>query len=347
MPKLNNTKKKIALIYGITGQDGSYLAESLLEKGYIVHGVKRRTSMINTSRIDNLYSNKKYRNQFYLHYGDITDFANTSHLVKKINPLHIYNLAAQSHVKVSFELPLYTCNVNALGALNILESIRLNNKKIKYYQASTSEMFGSTKAPQSMGKPFKPCSPYGTSKLFSYWITKNYRDSYGIFASNGILFNHESEVRGETFVTRKITLFANDYSLKKRKLLKLGNINAVRDWGYAKEYVESMVKIMEYKIPDDYLVSTGVGTSVKEFTKLAFKEIGVDLKWIKKDGKEYAIDSRTKKIVVTSSKNYLRPHDIEKLIGIPSKNLKKLNWKPKTNIKKLVQIMVKHDCKTL
>ena len=345
MFKTKNIKKKIALIYGITGQDGSYLAESLLEKNYIVHGIKRRTSIINTSRIDHLYNDKKYDNKFFLHYGDITDFANTSYLIKKIKPLHIYNLAAQSHVKVSFEIPLYTCNVNALGALNILESIRLNNTKIRYYQASTSEMFGSTKAPQSINKPFKPCSPYGTSKLFSYWITKNYRDSYGIFASNGILFNHESEVRGETFVTRKITLFARDYLLKKRKLLELGNINAVRDWGYAKEYVESMIKIMENKIPDDYLVSTGVGTSVKDFTTLVFKQVGVKLKWIKKNDKEYAIDNETKKVVIKTSKTYLRPHDIEKLIGIPSENLKKLNWKPKTDIKKLIQLMVEHDSK--
>tara|TARA_B100000963_G_scaffold361754_1_gene399273 strand:+ start:5518 stop:6540 length:1023 start_codon:yes stop_codon:yes gene_type:complete len=336
-------KKKFALIFGVTGQDGSYLAEALIKKGYIVHGVKRRTSIINTSRIDSLYNNKKYKNKFILHYGDITDFANTYDLINTIKPNHVYNLAAQSHVKVSFELPLYTCNVNALGALNILESIRISDKKIRYYQASTSEMFGTTKAPQSFEKPFKPCSPYGTSKLFSYWITKNYRDSYGIFACNGILFNHESEVRGETFVTRKITLFARDYLQKKRKILELGNVNAVRDWGYAKEFVDSMIKIMEYKKPDDYLVSTGTGTSVKEFANLVFKEIGVHLKWYKKNGKEFAIDLKTNKVVIKSSNSYKRPHDIEKLIGIPSKNLSKIKWKPKTNIKKLIKIMVSHD----
>ena len=336
-------KNKKVLIFGVTGQDGSFLAESLLKKGYVVYGVKRRTSIINTSRIDQIYDTYGKKNKFFLHYGDITDFANCSFLIKQIKPAYIYNLAAQSHVKVSFEMPLYTCNVNALGTLNILESIRLINKNIKFYQASTSEMFGSSPAPQSINTPLQPCSPYGTSKLFSYWITKNYRDSYGIFACNGILFNHESSQRGETFVTRKITIFANKYKKTKKGKLKLGNVNAIRDWGFAKEYVESMIKMMDAKKPDDYLVATGIGTSVKDFAKKVFKKLNIKIKWVKKNNKYQAIDINSKNIVIESSENYFRPHDIEKLIGVPSKNLKIINWKAKTNVDDLIEIMVNNE----
>ena len=336
-------KNKKVLIFGVTGQDGSFLAESLLKKGYVVYGVKRRTSIINTSRIDQIYNTYGKKNKFFLHYGDITDFANCSFLIKQIKPAYIYNLAAQSHVKVSFEMPLYTCNVNALGTLNILESIRLINKNIKFYQASTSEMFGSSPAPQSINTPLQPCSPYGTSKLFSYWITKNYRDSYGIFACNGILFNHESSQRGETFVTRKITIFANKYKKTKKGKLKLGNVNAIRDWGFAKEYVESMIKMMDAKKPDDYLVATGIGTSVKDFAKKVFKKLNIKIKWVRKNNKYQAIDINSKNIVIESSENYFRPHDIEKLIGVPSKNLKIINWKAKTNVDDLIEIMVNNE----
>jgi len=336
-------KKKIALIFGITGQDGSLLARFLLKKNYLVHGVKRRSSSFNTSRIDDLYEAyyKKNKN-FKLHYGDVTDSLNIISLIKKVKPHEIYNLAAQSHVKVSFETPEYTANADALGCLRILEAIRILNyqKTTKLYQASTSEMFGDAKAPQDENTPFKPNSPYAVAKLYAYWIIKSYRTAYGIFSSNGVLFNHESYARGETFVTKKIIQAAIKIKNKKQDILYLGNLNSIRDWGDARDYVESMWKILQQKKPDDYLISTGKGYTVKNFVNKVFKKVGINLIWKGKGLKEVGINKSNNKIIIKIDKEYFRPNEVDILIGNSKKSQKKLNWKPKISFDKMIEDMI-------
>jgi len=349
-------KKKIALITGITGQDGSYLAEFLLKKNYLVHGIKRRSSLINTQRIDHLYIDPHYKTSFFLHYGDVVDSNILIDLIDKIKPDEIYNLAAQSHVHTSFMIPDYTTQVNALGTLRILEAIKTLGLNIKFYQASTSELFGNSKKnKQSEKTPFNPQSPYATSKLYAYWITKNYRDSYNIHASNGILFNHESPRRGETFVTRKITLGLSRIALGLEKCLYLGNIYSLRDWGHAKDYAEMQWKILQQKKPDDYVIATGRQYSVKFFVEQCCKFLGIKIYWKGKGLKEAAFIKdfnnnrfstlfKGKKIVQVDKK-YFRPHDVEYLKGDSSKAMRKLNWKPKTNIYQLVNEMMSEDLK--
>ena len=336
-------KKKIALIFGITGQDGSLLARFLLKKNYLVHGVKRRSSSFNTSRIDDLYDAyyKKNKN-FKLHYGDVTDSLNVISLIKKVKPHEIYNLAAQSHVKVSFETPEYTANADALGCLRILEAIRILNyqKTTKLYQASTSEMFGDAKAPQDENTPFKPNSPYAVAKLYAYWIIKSYRTAYGIFSCNGVLFNHESYARGETFVTKKIIQAAIKIKNKKQDILYLGNLNSIRDWGDARDYVESMWKILQQKKPDDYLISTGKGYTVKNFVNKVFKKLGINLIWKGKGLKEVGINKSNNKIIIKIDKEYFRPNEVDILIGNSKKSQKKLNWKPKISFDKMLEDMI-------
>ena len=336
-------KKKIALIFGITGQDGSLLARFLLKKNYLVHGVKRRSSSFNTSRIDDLYDAyyKKNKN-FKLHYGDVTDSLNIISLINKVKPHEIYNLAAQSHVKVSFETPEYTANADALGCLRILEAIRILNyqKRTKLYQASTSEMFGDAKAPQDENTPFKPNSPYAVAKLYAYWIIKSYRTAYGIYSCNGVLFNHESYARGETFVTKKIIQAAIKIKNKKQDILYLGNLNSIRDWGDARDYVESMWKILQQKKPDDYLISTGKGYTVKNFVNKVFKKIGINLIWKGKGLKEVGINKRNNKIIIKIDKEYFRPNEVDILIGNSKKSQKKLNWKPKISFDKMIDDMI-------
>jgi GDPmannose 4,6-dehydratase len=341
-------KRKVALITGITGQDGSYLAEYLLQKNYYVHGIKRRSSSYNTSRVDHLYIEPQKKGKFKLHYGDVTDSLSLLNIIKKINPNEIYNLAAQSHVAVSFESPEYTANCDALGSLRILEIIKSVNPKIKFYQASTSELFGNVKKyPQSEKTQFKPQSPYAAAKLYSYWITKIYREAYGIFASNGILFNHESPRRGETFVTKKITMAIANIVKKKQKILYLGNIDALRDWGHAKDYVESMWKILNSKKPDDFVISTGKTYSVRKFVEIAFNKIGIKIIWKGKGLKEVGLDKKTKKILVKIDPRYFRPLEVPKLIGNSKKAKKILKWKPKYNIDMLISEMLDFDLKSL
>ena len=340
-------KKKIALITGITGQDGSYLAEFLLKKNYIVHGIKRRSSSYNTERIDHLIKEPHLKNDFILHYGDVVDSLALYKVIKKIKPNEIYNLAAQSHVAVSFESPEYTANADALGALRILEIIKNLGLNSKYYQASTSELYGSTKPPQNEKSKFEPQSPYAAAKLYSYHITKIYRDAYNIHASNGILFNHESPRRGETFVTRKVSMGIAKIFLKKINCIYVGNIYAKRDWGHAKEYVESMWKIVNYKKPDDYVISTGKTASVKEFINISFKVIGINLAWTGKGLKEIGYDKKTKKVLVRISKKYFRPLEVDKLMGNSSKTKRILKWKPKINLKQLAKEMVLSDIELL
>src|SRR6056300_827191 len=341
-------KKKIALIFGITGQDGSYLAEFLLKKGYIVHGVKRRSSSINTNRIDHLYQDphEKKRN-FRLHYGDITDSSSVSSLIKLIKPDEIYNLAAQSHVAVSFEVPVYTANADALGALRILEAIKFHKfkKKTKFYQAGTSEMYGKVQQfPQNEKTPFYPLSPYGVAKLYAHWITKNYREAYGIFACNGILFNHESPRRGETFVTKKIISALCKIKEGKQNKLFLGNLDAKRDWGHAKDYCEAMWKMLQQKKPDDYVIATGIQYSIKQFIDLTAKKLNMRIRWKGKGIKEKGIDSNGK-IIIECDKNYFRPLDVNTLLGDAKKARKILKWKPKTNISFLIDEMIKSEYK--
>jgi GDPmannose 4,6-dehydratase len=342
---------KKALITGITGQDGSFLAEFLLEKGYEVHGIIRRSSSFNTGRIEHLYfedlvkdiHNKKIK----LYYGDMTDSSNLIRLIKEILPDEIYNLAAQSHVKVSFEVPEYTADVDGVGTLRLLEAIRLLGfeKKTKIYQASTSELYGKVQEiPQKETTPFYPRSPYGVAKIYAYWITKNYREAYGMFACNGILFNHESERRGENFVTRKITLAASRIAKGKQDKLYLGNLNAQRDWGYAKDYVECMWLILQQNDPDDYVIATGETHTVKDFCELAFKEAGYNLSWQGEGVNEKGIDKKTGKILIEVDPQYFRPTEVDILVGDPTKSKEKLGWNPtKTSLSKLVQIMMKHD----
>ena len=336
-------RKKKALIFGITGQDGSYLANFLIKKGYVVHGVKRRSSSINTQRIDHIYqeSHIKKRN-FFLHYGDVTDSISVSSIVKKIIPDEIYNLAAQSHVAVSFEVPEYTANADGLGALRILEAIRFHKleKKTKFYQAGTSEMFGRVlTVPQNEKTPFYPRSPYGVAKVYAHWITINYRESYKIFACNGILFNHESPVRGETFVTRKIVIGLCNIKKNKQKKLYLGNLDAKRDWGHAQDYVEAMWKMLQRKTPKDYVISTGKQYSVKDFVNLVLKELKIKYTWKGKGINSKCYDEKSN-CIIECDKSYYRPLEVETLLGDSRKARKELNWKPKYDTKSLVKEMV-------
>ena len=342
--------KKIALITGVTGQDGALLAKFLIKKNYIVHGIKRRSSSFNTQRIDDIYTDPNfYKNNFHLHYGDLTDGLNIFNLINKIKPDEIYNLGAQSHVKVSFETPEYTANSDGIGVLRLLEAIKSCNliKKTKFYQASTSEMFGSSPPIQNENTRFKPSSPYGSAKVFGYWITKNYRESYDMFASNGILFNHESHLRGETFVTRKITMAAANILKKKQNKLILGNLNAVRDWGDARDYVEGMWKILQYKKPEDFILATGKGYTVRKFVEIVFKKIGITLAWKGKKEKEKGIDSKTGKIIVEINPKYYRPNEVERLIGSNKKAKKLLNWSPKISLNEMIDNMLEHDIKNV
>ena len=342
---------KKALITGITGQDGSYLAEFLLNKGYEVHGIIRRSSSFNTGRIEHLYMEKYVEDMhneknFFLHYGDITDSTNVISLIQEIHPDEIYNLAAQSHVKVSFDIPEYTANVDALGTLRILEAIHLLGlKDTKIYQASTSELYGLVQeVPQSETTPFYPRSPYGVAKLYGFWITKNYREAYNIFACNGILFNHESPRRGETFVTRKITLAVARIKLGKQKRLYLGNLNAKRDWGHAKDYVECMWLILQNETPDDFVIATGEMHTVREFCDLAFKEVGITLRWEGEGIDEKGIDVDTDEVLIEVDPQYFRPTEVEQLLGDPTKAVEKLGWNPtQTPFEKLVKEMVQSD----
>jgi len=340
--------KKKALIFGITGQDGSYLAELLLKKKYEVHGVKRRSSSINTSRIDHMYQDPhQKKRKLILHYGDVTDSTSVSQIIKKIKPNEIYNLAAQSHVAVSFEVPEYTANADALGALRILEAIKFHNleKKTKFYQAGTSEMFGKVQStPQNERTPFYPLSPYGVAKVYAHWITKNYREAYNIFASNGILFNHESSRRGETFVTKKIVSAMCKIKYGKQKKLFLGNLYAKRDWGHAKDYCLAMWKILQHKKPDDFIIATGKQYSIKYFVNLVAKKLKMKLKWKGKGLKEKAYDKYNKPIV-ECDKNYFRPLDVNTLLGNSSKAKKELKWKPKIDINMLIDEMIENELK--
>ena len=341
-------KKKIALIFGITGQDGAYLSELLLKKNYLVNGVIRRSSSFNTGRIDHLYQDPHEKNRnFILHYGDVTDAISVSSLIKKIKPVEIYNLAAQSHVAVSFEVPEYTANADAIGALRILEAIKFHKfeKKTKFYQAGTSEMFGKVlKVPQNEKTPFYPRSPYGVSKVYAHWITVNYREAHNIFACNGILFNHESPIRGETFVTKKIVSALCKIKKKKQKKLFLGNLNAKRDWGHARDYVLAMWKMLQMKKPDDYVISTGKQYSIKEFANFVMLELGIKFIWRGKGINAKCYDNNGN-CIIECDKAYFRPLEVDTLLGDSSKARKILKWKPKTNIKELVKEMVKVELK--
>ena len=342
--------KKTALIFGVTGQDGSYLASLLLKKNYIVHGVKRRSSSINTSRIDHLYEDPHVKNRkFILHYGDVTDTLSVSAIIKKVQPDEIYNLAAQSHVAVSFDVPEYTANADAVGALRILESIKFHKleNKTKFYQAGTSEMFGKVQEiPQTEKTKFYPRSPYGVAKLYAHWITINYREAYNIFACNGILFNHESPFRGETFVTRKIVMGLCKISLGLQQKLYLGNLKAKRDWGHARDYVEGMWKILQQKKPEDYVLATGMQYSVKDFANLTMKELGIKFHWKGSGVKEKCINNDGK-VIIECDPAYYRPLEVDTLLGDSSKARRKLNWKPNTNLSCLVKEMVAEELKSL
>jgi len=342
--------KKKALIFGITGQDGSYLAELLLSKGYLVHGVKRRSSSLNTGRVDHIYQDPhiKKRN-FFLHYGDVTDAISVSTLIKKIMPNEIYNLAAQSHVSVSFEVPEYTANADAIGALRILEAVKFHEfeKITKFYQAGTSEMFGKVQEiPQNEKTPFYPRSPYGVAKVYAHWITVNYREAYKIFACNGILFNHESPRRGETFVTRKIVIALCKIKLGLQKKLYLGNLDAKRDWGHAKDYVVAMWKMMQQKKPSDYVVATGKQYSVKQFINLALKELKINSNWKGKGINSKCFDNNGK-CIIECDEAYFRPLEVNTLLGDPKKAKRELKWKPTSQIEDLVKDMIKSELSLL
>ena len=340
---------KKALITGITGQDGYYLSKLLLEKGYQVYGLVRRSSQFNTTRIDELISENQSSENFKLFFSDMTDPTSISSLINSIMPDEIYNLAAQSHVSVSFEVPEYTANADAIGALRILEAIKFHGyeKKTKFYQAGTSEMFGKVRqVPQTEKTPFYPRSPYGVAKVYAHWITVNYREAYKIFACNGILFNHESPVRGETFVTRKIVIGLCKIKLKKQKTLYLGNLNAKRDWGHAKDYVEAMWKMLQKKNPSDYVISTGKQFTVKQFVNLVLKELNINYHWRGKGIKEKCFDENGN-CIVACDREYFRPLEVDTLLGNSKKAKKELNWKPKISIKDLVKEMVNFDMKNL
>jgi GDPmannose 4,6-dehydratase len=339
--------KKIALITGITGQDGAYLADFLLNKGYEVHGIKRRSSSFNTARIDHIYqdTNEKQAN-FVLHYGDLSDSMSLLRVIQEIQPDEIYNLGAQSHVAVSFETPEYTADAVGIGALRILEAIRILNleKKTRYYQASTSELYGKVaQIPQSENTPFYPRSPYATAKLYAYWISVNYREAYGIYACNGILFNHESPTRGETFVTRKITMGLARISLGLQDVIYLGNIDAKRDWGHAKDYVEMQWLMLQQDEPDDFCIATGVQYSVRDFINLAWSYLGNTMVWKGKGLNEKGYDKKTGKLIVKISKRYFRPNEVETLLGDITKAKDKLGWIPKTTLKEIVDDMMEND----
>lgn len=336
--------KKKALITGITGQDGSYLAEFLLDKGYEVYGVQRRSSWPNTNRVDHLYENDSKHPDFYMMYGDLADSSNLFRIINKIKPDEIYNLGAQSHVGISFDKPEYTTNINALGALRILETIRNVDFPIKYYQASSSEMFGKVlETPQNEQTPFNPQSPYGISKIFAFNMTKVYRNGYGLFASNGILFNHESPRRGLNFVTRKITLGLARVKLGLQDVLRLGNLEAKRDWGYSKDYVEAIWKILQHDVPDDFVISTGETHTVREFVNEVAKNLGLDLVWKGKGLKEKGIDKKTNNVIIEIDPSYFRPNEVDLLLGDSNKANKILNWKPKVTFKELAKIMTQAD----
>jgi len=343
-------KKKKALIFGITGQDGSYLASFLLKKNYIVHGVKRRSSSFNTGRLDHLYQDPHEKNRkLILHYGDITDAISVSSLIKDIKPDEIYNLAAQSHVAVSFEVPEYTANADGIGALRILEAIKFHGfeNKTKFYQAGTSEMFGKVvEIPQTEKTPFYPRSPYGVAKVYAHWITVNYREAYKIFACNGILFNHESPVRGETFVTKKIVMALCKIKLGKQKKLFLGNLDAKRDWGHAKDYVEAMWRMLQNKTPKDYVISTGKQYSVRNFVNLSLKELNIKYHWKGKGINEKCYDDKGNSII-ECDREYFRPLEVDTLLGDSRKARKELNWKPKHNITSLVKEMISVELNNL
>ena len=344
---MGKIKKKIALIFGITGQDGSYLAELLIKKNYIIHGIKRRSSSANTERIDHLFDSLNFSNKnFFLHYGDISDGTSTLNIINKIKPDEIYNLAAQSHVRVSFDIPEYTADITALGALRILESIKiLNLKKTKYYQASSSEMFGKVKNKKSLDEltPFHPRSIYGVSKVFAYHAAVHYREAYGIFAANGILFNHESPRRGPTFVTKKIIQGLVRIKKGKQKLLTLGNLYAVRDWGHAKDYALSMWKILQYKKPDDWVIATNKENTVKNFINIAAKKLSIRLRWQGKGLNEKAINLDNSRTVINLDAKFLRPSEVDFLKGNFSKAKKMLKWKPLITTDKLIDDMIKYE----
>lgn len=338
---MSNTK--VALITGVTGQDGSYLAELLLEKKYKVHGIIRRSSSFNTGRLEHIINEKSFNNSFYLHYGDVTDSSSINRILDKIEPNEIYNLAAQSHVKVSFEIPDYTAQVDALGTLRFLDAIRETGIETKFYQASTSELYGKVQEiPQNESTPFYPRSPYGVAKLYAYWIIKNYREAYGLYASNGILFNHESPRRGGTFVTRKITNSVARISEGFQESLTLGNLDAKRDWGYAPEFVEGMWLIMQQDKPDDFVLATGETNTVRKFVELAFNEIGIQIVWQGKGVDEVGIEKGTGIKRVLINPKYFRPTEVDILLGDPSK-AKSIGWTPKTSLNELVKIMVESD----
>ena len=344
-------KKKIALITGVTGQTGSYLAELLLEKRYIVHGIVRRASLINTHRIDQIYNNKNFK----LHYGDLMDSLGLNQIINKIKPDEIYNLAAQSHVAVSFQIPEYTTDVNAMGCLRLLEIIKQQNKKIRFYQASTSELYGKTLTiPQNEKTKFQPTSPYSISKLYAYWITKYYRDAYNVFACNGILFNHESPRRGETFVTRKITIGLAKIINGQNKFLEVGNLNSLRDWGHAKEYAEMQWLMLQNKKPNDFVISTGKQYSIRDFINICFKHLNIEVTWKGSNLKEVAIIKSFKnkkyklkkgQTIIKVNKKYFRPTEVNNLLGDSAKAKKELGWKNKINIKELVSEMLDNDLK--
>ena len=336
--------KKIALIFGVTGQDGAYLSRYLLGKGYIVHGVKRRSSSFNTSRLDDIYKDPiSSKTNFKLHYGDITDTQSVNNIIKKTNPDEVYNLAAQSHVAVSFEIPEYTSNADAQGTLRILEAIKNSKKKIKFYQAGTSELFGKVReVPQTENTPFYPRSPYGVSKLYAYWITVNYREAYNIFACNGILFNHESPLRGETFVTKKIVRALCKIKYKKQKKLFLGNLYAKRDWGHAEDYVEAMWKMLQLKKPQDFVICTGKQYSIKEFINFVSKQLDYPIIWKGKGINEKAYNKNNQCVIEINTK-YFRPAEVDSLVGNYKKAKKILKWKPKHNINSLIKDMIDYE----
>ena len=338
---------KTALITGITGQDGAYLVEFLLNKGYIVHGIKRRSSSFNTERIDHLYKDPHERNvNFFLHYGDLTDSTNLIRIIQETQPDEIYNLAAQSHVQVSFETPEYTANADAIGTLRLLEAIRIlgMEKKTKFYQASTSELYGKVREiPQKETTPFYPRSPYAAAKVYAYWVTVNYREAYDMFACNGILFNHESPIRGETFVTRKITMAAARIKKGMLDKLYLGNLDAKRDWGFAGDYVEVMWLMLQQDEPDDYVIATGKTHSVREFAELVFREVGIEIGWQGEGVDEVGVDRATGDVVIEIDPRYYRPTEVELLLGDPTKAKEKLGWEAKVGLRELVKMMVEAD----
>jgi GDPmannose 4,6-dehydratase len=343
--------KKVALITGVTGQDGAYLAEFLLKKGYIVHGIKRRSSSFNTERIDHLYADSHLPNvRFFIHYGDMTDSTNLIRIMQETRPTEIYNLAAQSHVQVSFETPEYTANADAIGALRLLEAIRIldMSKQVRFYQASTSELYGLVQeVPQSEKTPFYPRSPYAAAKLYAYWITVNYREAYGMHASNGILFNHESPTRGETFVTRKITRAAAAIHYGLQDKLYLGNLDAKRDWGHARDYVEGMWMILQQDEPDDFVFATGETHPVREFVELAFAEVGHEIEWRGQGVDEKGYDAKSGDVLIEIDPNYFRPTEVDLLIGDPTKAREKLGWESRHSFKDLVKEMVAADLKVV